>query len=306
MERLAAEVLATKQEEERLAAVVLAREIEDKRLAAEALLKKEEEERIVADTLAREIEMERLAAEVLFKKEEEERLAAESLAQKEHEEEPSAKKHQISGGVDVAYSSLKVIDLRSYCHDREIVTKGLKKAELVARLEEYDAECQTDVGIHSVETDLSALTVVELKNVCAASDIDCRGMKKADIVMALETAAEEENTNSDISSVDELVQDFREMKVAELRFFCEEFGMDWKGMRKGELIAALEACNTSNNNLNVESSAPLNNSTATKAHDFASMKVVGLRQACKDRQLSSSGTKNVLIQRLEEFDSSVF
>ena len=40
------------------------------------------------------------------------------------------------------------------------------------------------------------------------------------------------------------------------------------------------------------------------APDFASMKVIGLKQECKSRKITSTGNKAVLIKRLQAFASS--
>jgi hypothetical protein len=346
----AAEIALLKQEEEEC--IAAAAKAEGTRLKHEeevARLKQEEEERIAREAEATRLEQEdevRIAAAaaataaeaVRLKQEEDEliaaaeaELAAEAAWLKEQEETNIAKE-VIDMNTD--YFSMKVTELRQLCSSYNIETKGLKKAGLIAVLnaqssrnnEEIDG-VEQDSSIEIIEEsddlntsnddtiDFSSLKVADLRQLCSERDLNFKGLKKAELIVALEEhdstqTFDSGDDNIDTESTEEVFEstipieavDFEKLKVSELRFLCEESGITWKGMKKLDLIFALEENHKLKTNAtidqfsehaddNLDDGDNLMDAEFANEIDYSAMKVSELKEECARRGLDANGMK---------------
>ena len=342
--------LRFKQEEEEC--IAAAAKAEGTRLKHEeevARLKQEEEERIAREAEATRLEQDdevRIAAAaaataaeaVRLKQEEDEliaaaeaELAAEAAWLKEQEETNIAKE-VIDMNTD--YFPMKVTELRQLCSSYNIETKGLKKAGLIAVLnaqssrnnEEIDG-VEQDSSIEIIEEsddlntsnddtiDFSSLKVADLRQLCSERDLNFKGLKKAELIVALEEhdstqTFDSGDDNIDTESTEEVFEstipieavDFEKLKVSELRFLCEESGITWKGMKKLDLIFALEENHKLKTNAtidqfsehaddNLDDGDNLMDAEFGNEIDYSAMKVSELKEECARRGLDANGMK---------------
>ena len=231
------------------------------------------------------------------------------------------------------FSKLTVAELRKILDERGLSTKG-KKAQLVTRLEEADssdnAKIEEDNQVqHSAEEpqveevntakeDYSSWKVTELRTKLKELGLDTRG-RKAELVERLEAQAHDSQPE-DTKEEEEKV-DLSKLKVAELKQMLASKGLDTSG-RKGELIHRLIDAGVSNESEDKDSavSEAENKDAAVlepgdkdagvseeapkpQAPDYRTWKVPELRRQLEAYGLSSAGTKVVLIERLEAYDS---
>lgn len=218
--------------------------------------------------------------------------------------ETEMKEYKENSDTEGDYASMKVPELKELLKERSLDVKG-KKDELIARLEESDAQ----------KVDYSKMKLPELKEMCKEKGLSEKG-KKEDLVERLQTSEGEEKSDDtegdekepedekkeedeeDDEKKDEEVEeeevDYSKMKMDELKALCKEKGLSDKG-KKADLVERLQAPAEEE-----EVEDEQKDEEEVEDVDYAKMKVDQLKALCKERKLSDKGKKAELIERLSE------
>jgi hypothetical protein len=323
-----------KADEERKAALEEAARVQREAEEERERLQKAEEERLAALEEAARVQREAEEERERLQKAEEERLAAVEKAAKQVEEEElerlrqaaleeaartipelqDEKFHQLQEGTNDStkhfneeeLNTLKVVELRELCIRNQLPSKGLKKAQLVSLLNTFyhnsrtqDEDCSNIIQqgqLRSNETTFAEMNVNELRFFCEEKGFQWKGLNKSEMIHLLES-----NENKSISATVEMIMadsSYSTMKVSELKEECFRRNIVTKGMKKADLIDALQK-----HDLQDIPQEPTSDDLIPN-QSFSDMNVVELRAACKARGLSTAGTKASLIERLESYVSS--
>lgn len=140
-------------------------------------------------------------------------------------------------------------ELRAIAKDMGIKTKGLKKPDLISEISSFTEVAEVEEEFEEVadaeqdEVILEELTLKELRALAKEEGIKTKGLKKPDLIEALEGIEDdsEEDTEDDSEEVVE-VEDYNDLSIKDLKAAARERGIRvTKGIKKSALVEALEA-----------------------------------------------------------------
>ncbi len=165
---------------------------------------------------------------------------------------------------EVDYEEMSLKELKEEIEARELEIDGKEtKKKLIAALEENDEEEEDDTDDEDDDSDEA-----EADDDDESEDDD------------------EDEDESDEDDEDDEEEDYGEMDLAELKAAAKEKKLKVKGLKKKELIKALEAADEE------------------EEQDYDEMDLDELKNECKERGLKATGKKAQLIARLEKDDKT--
>ena len=154
------------------------------------------------------------------------------------------------------YQKMKVVDLKKLCKDRDIKVNGLKKAEIIECLEEYDAKissssASTPANSSSASSPANSSSVSSPANSAKGSPIyESENEQVNSPSLSIKSSSNEslsEMSDSDDESVKSSKsskknkinkKSYKDMKLPELKELLNQKGLSTKG-KKGDLIERL-------------------------------------------------------------------
>eukprot|EP01129_Flabellula_baltica_P001750 TRINITY_DN11674_c0_g1_i1.p1 TRINITY_DN11674_c0_g1~~TRINITY_DN11674_c0_g1_i1.p1 ORF type:complete len:228 (+),score=64.43 TRINITY_DN11674_c0_g1_i1:584-1267(+) len=142
----------------------------------------------------------------------------------------------------------------------------------------------------TVHDSLSKMKIPELKEKLRARGLKVSG-KKQELIERLLGSSPQNSSVEEVSDDDSVSNtNFASMKVVELRDACKKRGLKSTGS-KGDLIDRLQG--------GQEGGSSKKASSSDSDNEYSTLKVIELKEKCKERGLKTTGSKSDLIGRLQ-------